>query len=370
VTVALLAVFLRNADWSSVWTELRRASPLPIVASVGVMALVYLTRAWRWQYLLGALGPTRFGTAFRTTVIGFALNALLPARPGEAVRPLLLARHEGLSFPSVLATIVVERVLDLVAVLLLFGSFVVVFDPGMDTVDARLYGVVKLGGAAAAGTAMVALAVMIVLAGHPERLGRMTLAIERILPSNLARKLARLVERFAGGFAAMRRPRDLFAALALSMPVWLGIALSVWLVALAFDLTFPFTGTFLLLALLVVGVAVPTPGGIGGFHEAFRIGATAFYGFDNDRSISCALALHASQFVPVAAAGIFFMAQEGLSLGGITRLTGTARDATDPLPDDEAERERGRGSMLRDSAASVSERWQVAGPRARDKAKR
>jgi uncharacterized protein (TIRG00374 family) len=292
------------------------------------MALVYLTRAWRWQYLLGALGPTRFGTAFRTTVIGFALNTLLPARPGEAVRPLLLARHEGLSFPSVLATIVVERVLDLVAVLLLFGSFVVLFDPGMDTVDAGLYDAVKLGGAVAAATAGVALAVMIVLAGHPDRLGRMTLAIERVLPSNLARRLARLVERFAGGFAAMRRPRDLFAALALSMPVWLGIALSVWLVARAFDLTFPFTGTFLLLALLVVGVAVPTPGGIGGFHEAFRLGATAFYGFDNDRSVSCAIALHASQFVPVVAAGVFFMAQEGLSLGGITRLMGKADDGT------------------------------------------
>ena len=364
MTVALLAVFLRNADLTSVWTELRRASPLPIVASVGVMALVYVTRALRWQYLLGALGPTRFGTALRTTVIGFALNTLLPARPGEVVRPLLLARHEGLSFPSVLATIVVERVLDLIAVLLLFGSFVVLFDPGMDTVDARLYGAIKLGGAIAAGTAVVALAVMIVLAGHPERLGRMTLAIERIMPSNVARTLARLVERFAGGFAAMRRPRDLFAALALSMPVWLGIALSVWLVARAFDLTFPFTGTFLLLALLVVGVAVPTPGGIGAFHEAFRIGATAFYGFDNDRSVGCAIALHASQFVPVAAAGLFFMAQEGLSLGGLTRLAGNTEEAP-TRPVDQAERERGRGTMLRDNAASVSEPWQApgAGPR-------
>jgi glycosyltransferase 2 family protein len=340
VTVVLLAVFLRNADFTLVWTELRQASPLPIIASVGVMALVYLTRAWRWQYLLGALGPTHFGTAFRTTIIGFALNTLLPARPGEAVRPLLLARHEGLSFPSVFATIVVERVLDLIAVLLLFGSFVVLFDPGMDTVDARLYGAVKLGGGAAAATAVVALAVMIVLAGHPERLGRMTLAIERIMPSNVARTLARLVERFAGGFAAMRRPRDLLAALALSMPVWLGIALAVWLVARAFDLTFPFTGTFLLLALLVVGVAVPTPGGIGGFHEAFRIGATAFYGFDNDRSVSCALALHASQFLPVVAAGIVFMAQEGLTLGGITRLTGNTEDGT-VQSTWRAERERG-----------------------------
>jgi uncharacterized protein (TIRG00374 family) len=331
VTVALVAVFLRNASLASVWAGLRRADPTPIVASVGVMAIVYLLRALRWQHLLNPLGPTRFMTAFRTTVIGFTLNLLLPARPGEAVRPLLLARHEGLSFPSVLATILVERLLDLIAVLLLFGSFVVVFDPGMDAVDSSLYGAVKLGGATAAATSVVVLAVMILLAGHPERLGRMTLAIERVMPSKIAHTLARLVERFAGGLAAMRRPRDLLAALALSIPLWLGIALTVWLVPRAFNMTFPFTGSFLLLALLVVGVAVPTPGGIGGFHEAFRLGATAFYGFDNDRAVGCAIALHASQFLPVAAAGIIFMAQEGLSIGALSRLPGSAAGRADSV---------------------------------------
>ncbi|MGH9313047.1 MAG: lysylphosphatidylglycerol synthase domain-containing protein, partial [Vicinamibacterales bacterium] len=134
-------------------------------------------------------------------------------------------------------------------------------------------------------------------------------------PAKAARTVARLVERFADGLAATRRPRDLMAALALSLPVWLAIAASVWLVVRAFHMTLPFTGSFLLLALLVVGVAVPTPAGVGGFHEAFRIGATAFYGVANDRAVGCAIALHASQFAPVVIAGLVFMVQEGLTLG-------------------------------------------------------
>ena len=48
-----------------------------------------------------------------------------------------------------------------------------------------------------------------------------------------------------------------------------------------------------MLAPLVVGVAVPTPGGVGGFHEAYRIGATAFFGADNDTAVGAAIVLHA-----------------------------------------------------------------------------
>ena len=54
----------------------------------------------------------------------------------------------------------------------------------------------------------------------------------------------------------------------------------------------PFTGSFLLIALLVVGVAVPTPGAVGGFHEAFRLGATMFFGAPDDAAVGAAIVLH------------------------------------------------------------------------------
>ena len=71
---------------------------------------------------------------------------------------------------------------------------------------------------------------------------------------------------------------------------------------MAFRLAVPFTGSFLLIALLVLGVAVPTPGAIGGFHEAFRVGATMFYGAPDDAAVGAAIVLHAVLDRPVAAA--------------------------------------------------------------------
>jgi uncharacterized membrane protein YbhN (UPF0104 family) len=85
-----------------------------------------------------------------------------------------------------------------------------------------------------------------------------------------------------------------------------------------------YPGSFLMMAILVVGVAVPTPGAVGGFHEAYRIGATVFFGAATERAVGAAIVLHAVSFVPVTLAGAFFMAQEGLSL---TRVRGLASGA-------------------------------------------
>jgi uncharacterized protein (TIRG00374 family) len=92
ITLALLGWFFRNADFAQVWREIRAADPWALLALLGATALTYVLRALRWQYLLRPLGPTRFRVAFRTTVIGFAANTVLPARAGELVRPYLLAR--------------------------------------------------------------------------------------------------------------------------------------------------------------------------------------------------------------------------------------------------------------------------------------
>ena len=73
------------------------------------------------------------------------------------------------------------------------------------------------------------------------------------------------------------------------------------------------------IAPLVVGVAVPTPGGVGGFHEAYRIGATAFFGADNNTAVGAAIVLHAISMFPVAIVALIFIVQDGLKIGGIAR---------------------------------------------------
>jgi uncharacterized membrane protein YbhN (UPF0104 family) len=205
-------------------------------------------------------------------------------------------------------------------VLLLFGVFVVAVDPASLSGDPALYARVKLGGLVAAGASVAGLAVFFALAGHPERLGRLALRVERVLPAKLAQAVAGFVETFAQGLAVMRQPGRLLVSLLLSFPLWLSIAAGIWITSHAFHMTFGFLGSFLVMTLLVVGVAVPTPGQVGGFHAMYKIAVVVFFGVPETTAVGAAIVLHAVSFVPVTILGVIFMAREGLSLGRMREL--------------------------------------------------
>ncbi len=327
LTLGLLWFFFRNADMAKVWAEMRRARPLLLLAAVGITAVTYVLRALRWQYLLAPLGHTRFSTAFRATVIGFAATFLLPARAGEVIRPYLLARREGLPATAAFATIILERLLDLVTVLSLFALFVLTLDPATIAAKPEHLARVKFGGLLAGAAGAIALAVAFVAAGHPERLGRWALRIERVLPGKLARAVAKFVKSFTLGLAVMRQPRRLLVSLALSVPLWASIAAGIWLTSLAFHITFAYVASFLVTTMLVVGVAMPTPGAVGGFHAAYQIAVQTFFGAPDDRAIGAAIVLHAISFVPVTIVGVIFMARDGLTLSSARALA-----TNPPLP--------------------------------------
>ena len=319
LTAGLLAFFLRGVDPGAVWSEARHADGVRLLTAILIVLVTYALRAFRWQYLLAPIGPSRFRNAFETTVIGFAFNFLVP-RAGEVLRPYLLARREQLPPTAAFATIILERLLDLITVLLLFGVFVLAVDPASLSGDPALYRQVKTGGLLAAAASIAGLGVFFALAGDPERLGRLALKIERVLPARLARAVARFVETFAQGLAVMRQPGRLLVSLLLSVPLWLSIAAGIWVTSRAFHMTFGYLGSFLVMTLLVVGVGVPTPGQVGGFHAAYRIAVVTFFGVPEPTAVAAAIVLHAVSFVPVTVLGLILMARAGLSLGGMRKM--------------------------------------------------
>jgi len=329
LAIALLAWFLRNANLADVWRHVRSVRIDLLFAGLGLVASTYWVRVVRWQHLLAPIGPTRFRTAFRTTVIGFAALSLLPARAGDILRPYLLAKREGLSPPATFATVVLERVLDLVAVITMLAVFVWGFSDA-STLPPRLARPVIVSAGIAGITAVVLMVVMWVLASHPERVGRLVYASSRVLPHRIADRLAEFATLFSGGFAAARTPTSLMMAFLWSFPVWLTIAAQAWVISRAFGIEMPFTGSFLVQAFLVIGVAVPTPGGVGSFHEAYRFAVTTFFHAPNDAAVAAAIVVHAISFAPVVLVGILFMAQDGLSVHRLQELAGEAREQEMP----------------------------------------
>src|SRR5579871_948323 len=238
LAVGLVALFLRHVDLRGVGRDIVRAHPMWLAMGLGATLANLAIRSYRWRYLLEPLGQTTFGESFRATAVGFAASTVLPARAGEVIRPYFLSRvasRARMTATGAFATIIVERVLDVITVLLLVASYVLVF--GRDVAAARPVAFAWLTWISlTAGAAVLAAVIVLVwLAGRPDRLGSTMRQVARFAPA-FAALLARLVENFAHGLAIVRRPSRLLVALAWSFPLWLSIAFTAWSVMKAFGI--------------------------------------------------------------------------------------------------------------------------------------
>ena len=329
VAAGLVALFLRNVDFRHVLGAIIRARPEWLALSFGSMFVNLALRAWRWQCLLEPIGETSFGSAFRATAVGFAASTVLPARAGEFIRPYFLSRQTNrVTATGAFATVILERLLDVCTVLGFLAVYVFFFGSQLAQRDPEAFRLLKIGAITSGGVAIGALLTLFVLAADPQRLGRTMERLERVLPSSLAGVIARVAEKFAHGLGAIRRPGSLVAAAFWSVPLWLSIAVGIWATAVAFELPISFTGSFVIIALLSIGVSVPTPGAVGGFHFFFKYGATTFFGASDDAAVAAAIVLHLLSIGPALALGLLFAAQEGLNMTSMRRLADQAEHSS------------------------------------------
>jgi len=324
LAAGLLALFLYNVDLRSVASRIAHADPMWLAAALVSIFANLAVRSIRWRYLLEPLGNASFANSFRATAVGFGARSILPAFASEFIRPYFLSRREPISATGAFATVVLERLLDTLTMVVLLASFLFVFGVDFSGADPVLVAGIKAAAAAAAGGAIVALFVLFVAAGHPERVKQGLARVERIVPSRFAGLLGKIADKFLVGLGAVRRPGQVLVALLWSFPLWLLIAFGIWAVAIAFDLKVPFAGSFLIIAFLTLGISVPTPGAVGGFDVMFKVAATQFFGADDESATAAALVAHVVTMAPVFLLALFFAAQEGLNLVGMRQLANQA----------------------------------------------
>jgi uncharacterized membrane protein YbhN (UPF0104 family) len=182
---------------------------------------------------------------------------------------------------------------------------------------------VEAAGLLAAIASLAGLGAMVFGAGRPDTLRRWADTVTGWLPARLGDVARRFAHTLIEGLAVMRRPRNLFVAVLMTLCLWLSIALGIWLSSRALDLTFAYPATFLIVMYLVVGVAVPVPAGVGSFHFMYQLAATSVLGAGRDQASAAAIVLHAVSFVPISLLGLLYMAQDGWTLA---RLRGVEAD--------------------------------------------
>lgn len=319
--VALLALFFRGVDSGALGRALLSAHPLALLGVVAASLTTYWIRAWRWQNLLAPLGRVSVARLFMITLAGFTTGFLVP-RAGELVRPYLVARRHGIPTSAGFATIVLERLLDLATVLVLFALYVFALPaPSAQRSDQTL-DALRLAGVFTAAGAVVVLVTLTLFSAHADRALRLLERVFGWLPEKLGRPLLALARSFSGGLGVLQAPPShLLAILGQSFLLWLVMGLVFHLNNLAFGIALPFHTVFLLMTFLVVGVSIPTPGMVGGFHAFFLLALNGVFGVDRDLAVAAGLTAHALSNLPVLLLGTAFLSREGLSMEKVSEMS-------------------------------------------------
>ncbi len=325
----LLYWFFRGVDLDGLRSSLSRAKEHPgyLFGVVGATVAVYLLRAWRWGYLLSPLARVPLNDLFSATMVGFGSAMAIP-RAAEIVRPYLVSRRHPVSVSAGFATIILERIVDLLTVLFLLFLYLYVLPVPAAQTHGPLLALLQRGGLFVGAGAVVL--VLVLLAFHLN--ANQALAFfDRLLqklPSWLAwlrKPLAGILRSFSEGLAVLQAPASTLLIIAgQSLLIWLLIDLGFHWTHLAFGLDLPFRATFLLVAFLTVGVAIPTPGMVGGFHAFYLIALHEAFGVDNETAVAVGLTAHALTTLPVVVLGLAFLGREGISLGRVAQMSETS----------------------------------------------
>lgn len=318
---AILVFFLfRGVDYQKLWDASSHANLYLWIPAFLIQYLLMFIRALRWQYLMGHIKKIRVGSLFSATTIGFMANNLLPARMGEFVRAYVIGEKEGVSITSSFATIVVERLFDIVAVLLMTVSVFLLFElPGG---VAEVKNTVRGGAFALLVISVILVFFLFLLIRYREK----ALSIVRIFispfPERFQEEVILFIDSLATGLEIVKDGPSLIMVSVYSAMNWIVSALPIYIITISFGFTLPFSSALLILVLLAFAVSVPSsPGYVGPFHYAVYLGL-GFYGIGKEEAIGMAIVMHLAQFVPLVVLGLFLVWREKLTFGKIKAVSG------------------------------------------------
>ncbi len=307
---------LRNVSFPEVAAALRRVS-LPLFGAFVLMHLSTLwVRAARWAMLLRPVAEVPSGRLVPPLAVGYMVNFLLPARAGELVRCWMLQRRDAVSPGTALGTVVVERLLDGLAVFLLLALAPFLIGSG----DAAILARIKWAALGVLAAYVAMLVALYALGHHREVLGAFLARHPLVQRSRLLGRVVRLVVQFAEGLGVLRSGRDLAAAALVSIGLWAWAGLANLLAMHAIGLDLPGYAPFFLVVMQAFGVLVPSPGFVGPYQYAHVV-ALAVYGVSEAMALSLALLIHTGLFVAVLAPGFWFAAREHIGLRDIERAS-------------------------------------------------
>ena len=311
ISAFCLWLSMRDVDPFAVGQALRRANYLGFALAVSTTIAGFWLRAVRWRSLIATPRPLGIGSLFSATMIGFMANNVLPLRLGEFVRPWALSRREKISKSTLLATVVVERAVDMLTLLAILGVALYVHPISAATEAGRM----TRAGAGVLVATCIGLTLFVIALERQPRLARAVISrMSAPLPERARDRVEGILNHFVEGLGLFRDLPRLAWVFLLSFLMFgvvvLGLQASLW--ALGIDL--PWYAGLVMLVITAIGIMVPAAPGYIGTMNVACIAGLALFGVGKDLAVPFSWFYWASQWAPVTLVGLICLQREGLSL--------------------------------------------------------
>jgi uncharacterized protein (TIRG00374 family) len=281
-----------------IWAHITSARLLPLLSILPIAFLSHLLRAWRWRRFIGQPVPLFY--SFTSVMIGYAVNDVLP-RVGELVRAVNMNRITRVPLAQLLASLVAERILDVLALVALLGLSILI--DGIRIAE-RFPDLARVG-LIALILSLAGLAALIVIAFASEFLLQLFGSVTRRIDSGLGRRVEDLIRQAASGLAFLKRPSQALPILVETTGIWV-LYFGTFLLGLASFGLLDVVGTsggLVAFAVCTTGVLVPAVGAIGPYHEFGTVALTDLYRVDPNLAFACITVIHAMLFYVVGGLG-------------------------------------------------------------------
>ncbi len=320
----------RDFRWDSVWISLIHARADFLVAALMATYSSYLVRAFRWKFFLDPIKKGSLWILFVGQILGFSSIYLL-GRPGEFVRPAYIAKKENVPISAMLAVWLLERIYDVVFILLLLVTAVEVLPLHPATQRGRMI----LVRAHRMGVVVLLVLVLVVLALVLLRLRAESLAARLgnllgFLPLRVTQGFQRALSSFSRGLEVIRNWKDLLASIVLTVVLWVINTSMVWFVFRSLGgevgrLSWMAAGLVLFFG--AFGLIIQLPGVGGGYQGAALLALNRIFGVRGDAAASAVILLWLMLSVPCLVLGLVLLVHEGLSFRKLKTITEEERAA-------------------------------------------
>jgi uncharacterized protein (TIRG00374 family) len=298
ISAVLVYLSVRGINFQDIIGDLKKIRVNYILVFLILAVLMQWLRSYRWGIILRPLEKIDQLSLFSVTAVGFLAIAAIPARLGELARPYLIAKRSKIKMSSALGTVIVERVLDSFSVLTIAVIVLLLNDlPSWMIKSSVLLFVMTL----------LMFFCILGLIWRREKALRLINGILRKLPGKFAHKIDELIHRFIDGFQIIVNIKLLLYLFFLSALIWLVDVLAIYVLLEAFGFTLPAMASFIVMIILIVGIAVPTaPGYIGSWHYSCIL-ALGLFGIAKPEALSFAVVYHFLSMIIVVILGVVFL---------------------------------------------------------------